>query len=123
MQSPDFRPILPANPTKVLAMPPCSSPFGANPAQWADGSETPFVKIENAIKMDLRHLPAPEPMHRILEALETLPVGKSLLARTPCRPLPLLDLLDARGYRVIVIDSAAGDAWVQIFSPDDSTGR
>lgn len=104
-------------------MPPCSSPFGANPAQWADGSETPFVKIENAIKMDLRHLPAPEPMHRILEALETLPVGKSLLARTPCRPQPLLDLLDARGYRFIVIDSAAGDACVQIFSPDDSTGR
>lgn len=104
-------------------MPPCSSPFGANPAQWADGSESPFVKIENAIKLDLRDLPAPEPMHRILEALETLPAGKSLLARTPCHPQPLLDLLDARGYRVFVIDSPAGDAWVQIFSPDDSTGR
>lgn len=104
-------------------MTPCSSPFGANPAQWADGSDSPFVKSENAIKLDLRDLPAPEPMHRILEALETLPEGRSLLARTPCRPQPLLDLLDARGYRVIVIDSAAGDAWVQIFSPDDSTGH
>ena len=55
--------------------------------------------------------------------IETLPEGRSLLAHTPCRPQPLLDLLDARGYRVIVIESAAGDAWVQIFSPDDSTGR
>lgn len=104
-------------------MPPCSSPFGANPAQWADGSDSPFVKCGNAIKLDLRDLPAPEPMHCILEALETLPAGRSLLARTPCRPQPLLDLLDARGYRVIVIETAAGDAWVQIFSPDDSTGR
>lgn len=104
-------------------MPPCSSPFGANPVQWADGSEVLFVKSENAIKLDLRHLPAPEPMHRILEALESLPEGKSLMARSPCHPQPLLDLLDARGYRVIVIDSPAGDAWVQIFSPDDSTGR
>lgn len=114
---------MPVNPTKMPAMPPCSSPFGADPAQWADGSDSPFVNIDNAVKLDLRDLPAPEPMHRILEALESLPEGRSLLARTPCRPQPLLDLLNARGYRVIMIESAAGDAWVQIFSPDDSTGR
>ena len=123
MQLPETEPILPACSTTVLVMPACSSPFGANPTQWADGAETPFAENTSAIKMDLRHLPAPEPMHRILEGLEALPEGKSLLARTPCRPQPLLDILDARGYRVIVIDSPAGDAWVQIFSPDDSTGR
>jgi len=110
-------------PALVPIMTSCSSPFGANPAQWSDGDDGPSPGNENILRLDLRYLPAPEPMHRILEALESLPEGRSLLARTPCRPQPLLDLLDARGYRVFVTVAQAGDAWVHIFSSDDCTGR
>ncbi len=76
----------------------------------------------DALEMDLRHLPAPEPMLRILQALPSLAPGRSLVARTPYRPQPLLDRLQPLGYRVEVVVSAAGDAWVHIVAGDGITG-
>ena len=73
------------------------------------------------IELDLRHLPAPEPMQCIIEALDALHHGQCLLARTPCRPQPLLDWLALEGYRVVVTVAPAGDAQVQIFSRHDRT--
>ena len=105
-------------------MPPCSSPISANHthSQWSNGAHD-SIPGEKIIHIDLRHLPAPEPMHRILETLETLPAGFSLWARTPCRPQPLLDMLEDRGYHVIVNVTQDGDACVQIFSSDDCASR
>lgn len=48
--------------------------------------------------LDLRLLPAPEPLQRILAELEQLPRHAQLVALTPQWPAPLLDLLDAHGY-------------------------
>lgn len=70
------------------------------------------------VELDVRHLPAPEPMLRILDTLATLPHGTTLLARTPWRPQPLLDQLEADGYRVTVEVAPAGDALVRIISAD-----
>lgn len=48
--------------------------------------------------LDLRHLPPPEPMQRILDALGALPPGACLHALTPHRPGPLLPMLERQGY-------------------------
>lgn len=77
-----------------------------------------FNPPADVIELDLRHLRAPEPMVRILDVLSSLNDGQSLLARTPCRPQPLLEHLGAMGYQVDVVVAAGGDAWVYI-TPDD----
>lgn len=74
------------------------------------------------VELDVRHLPAPEPMLRILDALATLPPGATLSARTPLRPQPLLERLEADGYRVTVEVAPAGDALLRI-TPADGFAR
>ena len=56
--------------------------------------------------LDLRHLSPPEPMERILTALESLPPGEGLVAITPLYPAPLLAILAADGfaYRLQSVD-------------------
>lgn len=49
--------------------------------------------------LDLRLLPPPEPMRRILDAVQALAPGQRLHALTPCRPEPLLAVLDQWGCR------------------------
>lgn len=66
------------------------------------------------LRMDLRHLPAPEPMQRILDELRWLRQGRRLVALTPYRPGPLLEILDAWGYVYRVQDLPAGQACVTI---------
>lgn len=84
----------------------------------ANGADCGYARPATVIELDLRHLPAPEPMARILDALSLLGDGMTLLARTPCHPLPLLRHLHAHGYRTDVAVTAAGDAWVHIFADD-----
>ncbi|MBB5016415.1 DUF2249 domain-containing protein [Rehaibacterium terrae] len=75
------------------------------------------------IKLDLRHLPAPEPLIRILEALEALAPGQSLRAITPCRqPLPLLEILDARACVYDLLDAEGGGGQIRIRHRDDGAG-
>lgn len=50
-------------------------------------------------EMDLRGLEAPEPMLRLLTAIETLSPGAVIRARTERKPIHLLPELDARGVR------------------------
>lgn len=64
--------------------------------------------------LDLRHLPPPEPMQRILDALEALPARACLVALTPFRPAPLLPLLEAREWAWRVEDLAGGGACIAI---------
>lgn len=47
--------------------------------------------------LDLRRLPAPEPMARALRAVDALAPGATLTLLTPLMPLPLLHALEARG--------------------------
>lgn len=75
-----------------------------------------------ALAMDLRDLPPPEPMLRILDALQRLDAGQTLIARTPCRPVPLIERLEADGYRVTVAMEPSGEAWIQIARSDGRAG-
>jgi len=48
--------------------------------------------------LDLRQLPAPEPLERAIAAADALSPGAKLEVWTPMLPVPLLQLLDARGF-------------------------
>lgn len=62
-------------------------------------------------EVDARGLEPPEPMLRILNALEHLAPGGTLRARTDRRPLHLLPELDARGVRHASEECADG-TWI-----------
>jgi uncharacterized protein (DUF2249 family) len=55
-----------------------------------------------AEELDLRHLAPPEPMIRILEAVERLGAQGRLVARTPFYPENLFPVLKERGLRWVV---------------------
>lgn len=67
--------------------------------------------------LDLRSLPAPEPMTRTLEAADALVEGMTLAVLTPQMPYPLLQLLEARGFAVAADRRADGSALVQVYRP------
>lgn len=50
-------------------------------------------------RVDTRWLPPPEPMERVLEALETLAPEDHILLLIHREPYPLYDILRAWGYR------------------------
>jgi len=73
--------------------------------------------------LDLRHLAPPEPMERILAAVESLAPGESIEALTPLYPTPLLAILHADGFRTDV-EPHDGGFHVQITcGDDDEEGR
>lgn len=49
--------------------------------------------------LDLRALPAPEPMERVLDALDVLPDGARLRVLLAREPHPLYAILARAGYR------------------------
>ena len=71
-------------------------------------------------EIDLRHLCAPQPMLRALEAADALAPGECLIIVTPMLPRPLLMELAQRGFEA---DPSApqpdGSVRVQIRRPDD----
>lgn len=67
--------------------------------------------------LDLRHLPAPEPLLHIERALSALPADAVLQAHTPMLPRPLLARLDAAGWRYALRLFPDGTAMVAIRRP------
>ncbi|MFZ7096744.1 DUF2249 domain-containing protein [Luteimonas dalianensis] len=49
------------------------------------------------VRLDLRDLPPPEPMDRILDAVQALRPGEHIEALTPFWPAPLLPVLEQHG--------------------------
>ena len=66
------------------------------------------------IQLDLRDLPAPEPMERILDALEQLQPHQHLEALTPFRPVPLFPILEQMGFSWHADDMVGGHARIII---------
>lgn len=52
------------------------------------------------MELDNRGLLPPEPMVRIMAAIEKLPDGEALNVLMDRRPLPLYAILEAKGYNV-----------------------
>lgn len=69
-----------------------TGPFAAILSITLDVSPTPM-----AVHLDLRKLPPPEPMERILDAVQSLRPGEHIEALTPCWPEPLLPILEQQG--------------------------
>lgn len=69
-------------------------------------------------ELDLRRLPSPEPMLRALAAADALAPGQAVQVLTPLLPLPLLEVLAARGLHASASVLAAGGARVLIRRPD-----
>jgi TusA-related sulfurtransferase len=63
------------------------------------------------LEVDARGLEPPEPMIRILAAVETLGAGGVLRARTDRRPVYLLETLSARGVRRVTEEQTHGH-WI-----------
>ena len=57
--------------------------------------------MANTIELDVRGLEAPEPLERVLEALDRLPLSDRLLLKIDCRPVPLFRILDRNGYAYV----------------------
>jgi uncharacterized protein (DUF2249 family) len=80
----------------------------ATPAQTARARPAPQARPgaapanhddvpEGVVTLDVSELPPPEPLVKILETLETLPPGATLLVRHARRPIHLYPRLDALG--------------------------
>lgn len=70
--------------------------------------------------LDLRDLPAPEPMERLLEECARLTPGFAIAARTPRFPQMLLPLLDRRGLLWAALEETDGSGIVYIERPADA---
>jgi uncharacterized protein (DUF2249 family) len=73
--------------------------FTREAAGAAEGAAPPACGCSDGrsvVEVDVRGLEPPQPMVRILEALDAAGSGVELRARTDRRPLHLLDLLQAR---------------------------
>ena len=77
----------------------------------------PRVDDAPLLELDLRGLPAPEPMMRALAAADALRPGQVLQVLTPLLPTPLLDVLCARGLQATAALLADGSARVLIRCP------
>ncbi|MGN6512274.1 MAG: DUF2249 domain-containing protein [Lysobacteraceae bacterium] len=63
----------------------------------APGANLPAPNTARPRMLDLRGLPAPEPLLRALAAAEALVPGECLVVLTPLMPMPLLQMLQADG--------------------------
>lgn len=69
----------------------------------------------NTIDIDVRHLEMPQPMHTILENLETLPQGKALLVQHKRIPVFLLPELKELKVEYRIKEELNGAVWLLLF--------
>ena len=84
-----------------------TTPASKVPARCAC-SATPVVEV------DARGLEPPQPMIQILEAVEALPAGAELLARTDRRPIHLYPHLEERGFSAETEEQSDGSCVTHI---------
>lgn len=73
--------------------------------------------MAGGMELDLRALPAPQPMDRALAAVEALVQGAELVLLTPLMPMPLLQLLDERGFETFASPLREGGARIVVRRP------
>ena len=77
----------------------------------------PVTVVTPLRSLDLRGLPAPEPLIRALDAARRLQPGEALEVYTPLVPGPLLELLDEEGVHASVTRLDEGGACVRVHRP------
>ena len=68
-------------------------------------------------RLDLRALPAPEPLLQALAAADALQPGQALEVLTPLLPAPLLEALESRGLHWRAEPCVDHGIWVAILRP------
>ncbi len=66
------------------------------------------------IHLDVRGLQPPEPLERVLDALDWLTPGKRIVMLIDREPLPLYRILDRNGYRYHATMADTGTVTVDI---------
>lgn len=84
------------------------------------GAEAGFEAVmqqynNRMVKIDVRHLPMPQPMHTILETLDTLPKDKALYVNHKRIPVFLLPELKDRGFDYRIREISDGEVKLIIF--------
>lgn len=72
--------------------------------------------------LDLRDLPAPEPLLRALAAIDAIAPGARLCLLTPMLPLPLLEILRERGLAFSTAPCGDGGFQVVVGNDDGAAG-
>ncbi len=72
---------------------------------------------EDMVEIDVRNLEMPQPMHKILEALEVLPEGKALFVHHKKIPVFLLPELADRKFEYRLNEKGEGNIEMIIFRP------
>lgn len=90
--------------------------LGPHHARDANAAGT-ALRAGRAACLDLRRLPAPEPMERALQAVDALAPGAELVLLTPLMPVPLLQVLEQRGFEVDARLSSDWSARVTVRAP------
>lgn len=87
------------------------------PDAAAEGFDDKLSQYQNnLVEIDVRHLQMPQPMHTILENLETLPQGKALYVNHKRIPVFLLPELKDRGFDYRIKEISDGDVRLLIFN-------
>lgn len=73
------------------------------------------------ILVDARGLAAPEPLERVMDALDKLGPGQTIRLLLHREPFPLYDLLAERGYAHATHEDAGGNYVILIRSSHDPT--
>lgn len=73
---------------------------------------------DRLVEIDVRHLQMPQPMHTILETLETLPEEKALYVNHKRIPVFLLPELRDRGFDFRIKEISDGEVKLLIFKSD-----
>lgn len=68
----------------------------------------------DTIHLDVRGLQPPEPLERVLDALDWLVPGKRLVMLIDREPLPLYRILDRNGYRYRATMHDTGTVTIEI---------
>ncbi|MDE3083761.1 MAG: DUF2249 domain-containing protein [Verrucomicrobiota bacterium] len=84
---------------KITKLQPIAGPAPVPPACGATGRVTRPVATDGVQEIDVRGLEPPEPLIRILSALESLPAETTLRAHTDREPCHLFGEAEQRGFR------------------------
>lgn len=71
-------------------------------------------------KCDVQELPAPEPMNRVLEALQDLQVGEYVRMMHRMEPVPLYAMLRDMGFEHRLHLEGEAPYEIMIYRPDDT---
>lgn len=88
------------------------------PAEDLETVSEPERQVGSEVTVDVRGLEPPEPMRRILEALNGLRAGQSLFVLHERRPMFLLPRLDERGFAYEIREEGPGKVTLRIRKRD-----